>query len=153
VGFPQQVNRERVSAPVLTLSNDGVGTGRWSAVSALALYADAAHFPHWLDEQLYFRFGRKKSNRAISVEAGLAENGLYRVLTKGDRPSPDFCARIAGVLDVSPEVVLRHAGLMPISRVSVAGECELAEGLTEQERRWIAALLQRVNEVLVRETV
>src|SRR5437588_8501840 len=68
---------------------------------SLVVYGSLEGFRNWLDFELFRRFGRAASNRSICIKAGLPENALYRVLTKGERPSSLFCERMAKYLGLS----------------------------------------------------
>src|SRR4051794_16375995 len=101
---------------------------------SLVVYGSLEGFRQWLDFELFRRFGRAASNRSICIKAGLPENALYRVLTKGERPSPLFCERMASYLDLSPDELERRAGLRPVLEVGSNGEMGGLEQLTEDER-------------------
>jgi|GEM_PF-6925076 hypothetical protein len=102
--------------------------------SELVVYGSLEGFRRWLDYELFRRFGRATSNRSICIKAGLPENALYRVLTKGERPSPLFCERMAEYLGLKPEELERRAGLRPVLEVGYNGELTGVDMLSEEER-------------------
>ena len=101
---------------------------------SLVVYGSLEGFRRWLDYELFRRFGRAASNRSICIKAGLPENALYRVLTKGERPSPLFCERMAAYLNLSPDELERRAGLRPVLELDPDGNPIGAETLSEEER-------------------
>jgi len=101
---------------------------------SLVVYGSLEGFRNWLDFELFRRFGRAASNRSICIKAGLPENALYRVLTKGERPSPLFCERMAKYLGLSPQELERRAGLRPVLEVGSNGELHGLDALSEDER-------------------
>ena len=101
---------------------------------SLVVYGSLEGFRKWLDFELFRRFGRAASNRSICIKAGLPENALYRVLTKGERPSPLFCERMAAYLSLATEELERRAGLRPVVEVGSSGEMNGLEALTEDEK-------------------
>jgi hypothetical protein len=101
---------------------------------SLVLYASLDGFRHWLDEQLFRRFGRAASNRSICIKAGLPENALYRVLTRGDRPSDVFCQRMGAYLTLDPSELERRAGLRPMLEVHADGRDGGLAALSASER-------------------
>jgi len=101
---------------------------------SLVVYGSLEGFRQWLDYELFRRFGRAASNRSICIKAGLPENALYRVLTKGERPSPLFCERMAGYLSLQPEELERRAGLRPIVEILTSGEMQGVNPLSEDEK-------------------
>jgi len=101
---------------------------------SLVVYGSLEGFRRWLDYELFRRFGRAASNRSICIKAGLPENALYRVLTKGERPSPLFCERMAAYLDLSPQELERRAGLRPVLELEPEGRLVGVETLSDDER-------------------
>jgi hypothetical protein len=101
---------------------------------SLVVYGSLEGFRQWLDYELFRRFGRAASNRSICIKAGLPENALYRVLTKGERPSPLFCERMAGYLSLQPAELERRAGLRPIVEIATSGDMHGIEQLSEDEK-------------------
>ncbi len=101
---------------------------------SLVVYGSLDGFRQWLDFELFRRFGRAASNRSICIKAGLPENALYRVLTKGERPSPLFCERMAAYLSLSPEELERRAGLRPVIELGNDGDIDGLNALSEDER-------------------
>jgi hypothetical protein len=101
---------------------------------SLVVYGSLEGFRQWLDLELFRRFGRAASNRSICIKAGLPENALYRVLTKGERPSPLFCDRMAKYLDLRAEELERRAGLRPVVEIGNNGEMAGFDDLSEDER-------------------
>jgi hypothetical protein len=96
--------------------------------------ATPQEFRRWLDQELFRRFGRAKSNRSICIEAGLPENALYRVLTKGAPPSAQFIARMAAYLKLSPDELARHAGSRPLLTMASDGQVTGQGELTPAEK-------------------
>src|SRR5829696_4860078 len=94
---------------------------------SLVVYGSLEGFRQWLDLELFRRFGRAASNRSICIKAGLPENALYRVLTKGERPSPLFCDRMAKYLEL-------RAGLRPVVEIGNNGDMAGFGDLSEDER-------------------
>ncbi len=101
---------------------------------SLVVYGSLDGFRQWLDFELFRRFGRAASNRSICIKAGLPENALYRVLTKGERPSPLFCERMAAYLSLSPAELERRAGLRPVIELGNDGDIDGLNALSEDER-------------------
>src|SRR4051794_19584519 len=115
---------------------------------SLVVYGSLEGFRQWLDYELFRRFGRAASNRSICIRAGLPENALYRVLTKGERPSPLFCERMAKYLGLSPELMERRAGLRPVLEIDPSANVKDAESLSEEERQTVRQALQSAIEAL-----
>ena len=101
---------------------------------SLVIYGSLEGFRQWLDYELFRRFGRAASNRSICIKAGLPENALYRVLTKGERPSPLFCERMAAYLSLSPGELERRSGLRPMVEVEASGDVRGSDDLSDAER-------------------
>ena len=101
---------------------------------SLVVYGSLEGFRQWLDLELFRRFGRAASNRSICIKAGLPENALYRVLTKGERPSPLFCDRMAKYLELRAEELERRAGLRPVVEIGNNGDMAGFGDLSEDER-------------------
>ena len=91
-------------------------------------------FRRWLDHELFRRFGRAKSNRSICIAAGLPENALYRMLTKGERPSPLFIERLTASLTLDPAEFRRRAGLQPALEIRADGTVVGVDRLSAGER-------------------
>jgi hypothetical protein len=106
----------------------------------LVLYHDLDGFRRWLDAELFRRFGRGKSNRSICIEAGLPENALYRVLTRGDAAGSQFCQRMAEYLQLAPEELQRRAGLRPALEMRTDGPPNVS-ALSPDERLTLATIL------------
>src|SRR4051794_22788412 len=117
---------------------------------SLVVYGSLEGFRQWLDYELFRRFGRAASNRSICIKAGLPENALYRVLTKGERPSPRFIERMAAHLDLDAAELERHAGLRPLLEIGADGAVEGAGALSEAERRAVRGALGHALEALDR---
>jgi hypothetical protein len=115
---------------------------------SLVVYGSLEGFRQWLDFELFRRFGRAASNRSICIKAGLPENALYRVLTKGERPSPLFCERMAAYLNLSPEELERRAGLRPVIEVGSDGEMNGLRNLSDDERRSVHGAFSAVLDAL-----
>ena len=67
-------------------------------------------FPVWLAQQLQMRGW---SISELARRSGYSHSLLSLVLASKQQPSAKFCAAVADALELSPETVLRHAGIMP----------------------------------------
>src|SRR5437764_14747548 len=108
-------------------------SGSKGEIMSLVVFGSLEGFRNWLDFELFRRFGRAASNRSICIKAGLPENALYRVLTKGERPSPLFITRMAAYLDLPPTELERRAGLVPTLQVEARGAVKGVDALTAEE--------------------
>jgi hypothetical protein len=113
----------------------------------LVLYHDLDGFRRWLDAELFRRFGRAKSNRSICIEAGLPENALYRVLTRGDPPGVQFCQRMAQYLHIPVAELERRAGQRPALELRTDGPPDVS-ALSLEEQRSLAIALAAALESL-----
>ena len=104
---------------------------------SLVMYGSGEGFRRWLDNELFRRFGRTASNRGICIKAGLPDNALYRVLTKGERPGASFCARMAAHLNLEVETLERRAGLRPLLEVDSTGKAIGVGALSDDERETV----------------
>jgi transcriptional regulator with XRE-family HTH domain len=69
----------------------------------------SSEFVFWLDKQLS---DRNWSDHRLARKAGISHSVISKA-RKGIPPKWDACAAIAVALDLPPEVVFRHAGLLP----------------------------------------
>ena len=68
-------------------------------------------FAAWLSTEME---GQGLSFQQVAQRVGLSDTVLTGIMDGRMRPSADICQRIAIVLDIPPEEVLGHAGLLPL---------------------------------------
>jgi transcriptional regulator with XRE-family HTH domain len=110
----------------------------WSGRGLVLTYYGPDSFVEWLDHQLTAKVGRRKTDIAITQEAGIPKTALYRILRRGERPSRDVAAKLAAYLGVTEQRFRQHAGLDPVAVDGVF----VGEEHTEEE---IAALEQMMQ--------
>jgi lambda repressor-like predicted transcriptional regulator len=83
------------------------------------LYAAHDTFVRWLEQILMAKYGRRKSDRAISREAGLDEQTLNRITTRCQKPSDETAKILADHLGIPVATFRRHAGLDPLATADI----------------------------------
>ncbi len=93
----------------------------------------------WLSQELN---QRNWSHRELARQTGITQSFISNVIAGKKPPSVNFCRQIAQALEVSPELVLRLAGILPPAEPATATDdpvlqelVELARHLPDEQRK------------------
>jgi transcriptional regulator with XRE-family HTH domain len=99
-------------------------------------------FAAWLESELQNRGWRLSD---LSRKANLDTGSVSRILSGTRNPGPEICLAIAQALNYPPEIVFRHAGLLPPEPETSSVEKEaghLFRQLGELEQRRILQIMR-----------
>ena len=74
------------------------------------------------------------SYRELARQANISHALISRTLSGDMTPSADFCIKVAQALDVSPEMVLRLAGILPAAPPATLADDAALQELVELAR-------------------
>ena len=102
-------------------------------------------------EWLTFELDRRRwTKRELAQQAGVSESMVYQVLNGQRNPGFEFCVGVARAFELSPEVVLRRAGLLPPLPDEVAFERDLVRAFRQLSHQARAAILETVRSLAAR---
>ena len=67
-------------------------------------------FVNWLLDEMN---SRGWTNSELARRAGVVQSTISLTISGKSKPGPDLCSGIARALHIPPEIVFRHAGLLP----------------------------------------